>query len=1023
MNLVKQQKLHYKDEKSDKVYEVEMFHLQNDEYIVNFRYGRRGNRLTEGTKTVFPATKTVAEKVFDDLVNSKVKKGYHKVQSYNEEVPIAPTTKAESPAKATVLKYLKQHAAGEIPKTNWKLSRIIWRAGELKIAEAVIPVGSMLHRLKVQERYAAIWLLGRISNKESHEILSKNELPEPAIDHYICKAALIKCKDQKSLASLKNDLPLDFKNLYESKKFVGFTDQLNAYLFKRQTEQVDLLWNAYLLSINNPPLKTLLLEVLKNVPLVPNYWKYIRYIFKASEMIEDAEVFALLASSIQKADSHHSSPEWGNSIWHSGKKYNLPTEYQKSNSGLAFSNRTKKYFTRRIVRRLKQAGEDGQELYCAIGAEILSYYSESDRINHPNLYTYEYNPETRRYTNIIRKYHNLAHVPFIYYLLFSKGNRLEISGINKFMYAGEAVEQTVDEAAHIDLWNKYPKYAAKLLVKGRIKEATNFAMSILKDQANLKDLFSNDDLVAMVQHPFPEVLNFAIDLIRSKYNSSDPNTELIIELIRSDKNVAIDLAIELINQNQDPFIANAEFVKAAIITSNEPLQNWVQTNISESSFTKEENNSIIDHVLKFYQSLEDEKVSSKSVDSFVHCFKDNLAELQMDYILALLDSEKFQLQLLAGKLININNTAPADLPGDIMYRMIASPHEAIRAQGTELLSKLSDKELIKKEDFLVGMATCDQHDLRIKAGDLIGRLSKIEKEFKDSVFLKLYPHLMENHEEEEFSPDVWTIIETHLSDCLPLVMPNIEAVLKDDHRETHLLAAQLIDKHSDLAKWPVEHIALLGNHDMKYLREVAYKYYEGNVSRMKYETEASIKLFNTEWTETNDFACQYFDTNFTEKEWEPALIINLCDNVRPEVQDYGTRVLGKFFKEEHGIKYLTDLSEHPDATIQLYTTNYLDRYAFNNMDMLVKLKPYFKRILGAINVKSVAKQRVYAFLEKQAMEGEVYGRFVADLLQDFIGTIAILDKQRCALMLYKIENKYKEMSNRIERVPIEIRNK
>ncbi|MEL6987677.1 MAG: hypothetical protein AAGK97_07570, partial [Bacteroidota bacterium] len=68
MELVKQQKLHYRDEKSDKVYEVELYHIQGNEFIVNFRYGRRGSTLKEGTKTVFPVNREKAETVFADLV-------------------------------------------------------------------------------------------------------------------------------------------------------------------------------------------------------------------------------------------------------------------------------------------------------------------------------------------------------------------------------------------------------------------------------------------------------------------------------------------------------------------------------------------------------------------------------------------------------------------------------------------------------------------------------------------------------------------------------------------------------------------------------------------------------------------------------------------------------------------------------------------------------------------------------------------------------------------------------------------
>ncbi len=67
--------LHFREGSSDKVYQAAI-ESQNDGYLVSFAYGRRGSTLTTGTKTPQPVPLEQARKVFDKLVQSKLRKGY-----------------------------------------------------------------------------------------------------------------------------------------------------------------------------------------------------------------------------------------------------------------------------------------------------------------------------------------------------------------------------------------------------------------------------------------------------------------------------------------------------------------------------------------------------------------------------------------------------------------------------------------------------------------------------------------------------------------------------------------------------------------------------------------------------------------------------------------------------------------------------------------------------------------------------------------------------------------------------------
>ena len=67
--------LHYRDERSDKVYRVAI-EPRADGYVVNFAFGRSGSTLTTGTKTSCPLYFDAAQKIYDRVVKEKIAKGY-----------------------------------------------------------------------------------------------------------------------------------------------------------------------------------------------------------------------------------------------------------------------------------------------------------------------------------------------------------------------------------------------------------------------------------------------------------------------------------------------------------------------------------------------------------------------------------------------------------------------------------------------------------------------------------------------------------------------------------------------------------------------------------------------------------------------------------------------------------------------------------------------------------------------------------------------------------------------------------
>ncbi|HLM45403.1 MAG TPA: WGR domain-containing protein, partial [Myxococcaceae bacterium] len=90
MRVLEQAMLLFQEGKSDKVYEVDLLEVSPGQCVVNFRYGRRGTALKDGSKTPVPVPQAEARRVFDKLVQSKLDTGYVRAGHPSTGLPPAP---------------------------------------------------------------------------------------------------------------------------------------------------------------------------------------------------------------------------------------------------------------------------------------------------------------------------------------------------------------------------------------------------------------------------------------------------------------------------------------------------------------------------------------------------------------------------------------------------------------------------------------------------------------------------------------------------------------------------------------------------------------------------------------------------------------------------------------------------------------------------------------------------------------------------------------------------------------------
>lgn len=253
MKLIHHSVLLFQAGSSDKIYEAELLELADNQYIVNFRYGRRGSNLKQDSKTKQPVGLTEAEKIFKSLLVSKINKGYRLIQGFDPLTTTDPAHSAAQPAhnSGDVRAILLQHLSSFLeaaPKSfekdfhlnRHRLSRCLWQIGQLRMAEAVPLILELYQQWPASKNtekhlavlnYTLVWLMGRIGDARFLPLIEEMALRLPDNQQYLIEAARLsiwnEAQRQKHFTLMQNqqrsiaELIAQFDEIAEFNQFKG----------------------------------------------------------------------------------------------------------------------------------------------------------------------------------------------------------------------------------------------------------------------------------------------------------------------------------------------------------------------------------------------------------------------------------------------------------------------------------------------------------------------------------------------------------------------------------------------------------------------------------------------------------------------------------------------------------------------------------------------------------------------------------------------------------------------------------
>ncbi|MGB3641031.1 MAG: WGR domain-containing protein, partial [Rivularia sp. (in: cyanobacteria)] len=901
MKLIKRKTLHYQKDASDKVYEVDLCEVAEDKYLVNFRYGRRGANLKEGTKTTQPVALTKAEQVFDKLVGEKTRKGYVDVSASSVTTPTQPVATVDNPRIQAILNRL----ADDKPST-WKLERVIWKAGELKITEATPLLINLLGTGEDLRDYCIAWALGwcneNSNDQNAVDALTKlyeNDQTSEFVSRIAFEATLKICDDEKK-AELQKEaiefLPSFFQDLLKQGSSDDFTTELNAYLADCDYEDFEILEIIY--EIDNEVVRPGLIEIISKAPFQPNYFQRIRHIFKMAEYRLDAEVFGILAYRFEKKRGNFDSKyyvqlengeilgqNWGFYDYKTGyferKTNQIVEEFQKPTSRIAYSNKTREYLRRRVWKTLEKLGQENNPDYVKIAVAVLLQYSDTDGIQ-------------SFYPNAFANYLTFNHI------LYENSPRYRLKNdkkawILKRDYQPRDAEPTDREEAFPQLWEQQPEALLKLLLESECNPIHNFAVKGLRSCNKFIASINIDTIIQLVNKPYEVTAQLGFELALLNYESSNPNKNIIIALANCLSERARNQAYKWIEEKQDYFLEDSSFITALVISNHSETRQFAKHFLSKANINDSTAQIIIGKILAELLSLSllnKEESTEVSLPLFnkeglgevselikevseilLLTFPSQLRILNLNVINDLLTHPIIEIQELGARIL-LNHEIPAkDLPAHIIESLLASENEQLRILGIRLFGQLPDDKLINEErELIIAIAINHNSEIRNAIKPVIKRLAAANPDFtvdiaSDFIEILLTP---EKHE------GVHSFLVNLLKE-LPRWMTSISKettlqLLKTKTSAPQELGGLLLSANYQtwIEEFTTSEIVKLSNHEVAAVRNASHQMLSQILNRLRADSQemvAAVRMLEAKWQDSRNFAFNLFTTEFGENEF------------------------------------------------------------------------------------------------------------------------------------------------------------
>lgn len=741
MQLIKRTTLLYQAGSSDKVYEVDLCQTSENRYLVNFRYGRRGTNLKEGSKTVQAVPLAEAQRVFDKLVSSQIQKGYRDVTQ--EPIIDAPQATLQGTIDVPVTLNARHQAIlnrlANRDNRKWPLERAIWRTGELKIREAIPLLIPLIATGEPLRDYCIAWALGWCGDESAIPHVRRLSQDKSVADFVrrIAWEALFKLSDEPTRAVMRSEkieqLPSELRSLAGSGSAEAFATALHTYLNSGDYRQFAVLNTLY--QIDNEYVRPALLDILCDTPLKPNYFQRIRHIFKMAEYRHDAEVFGILAYAFDKKPGTFNNKRTG---WYydslrrryrrSGQR-RYSEELKSPQSNKAYSNQTREYLRRRVWDTLATLGEESDSDYINLAVSVLLQYSDADSQEAKQSTSTRWNQQRRSYDSFSTDWDTYAACLTFNHILYENSPRY-VSHPKAWRcregYKPGDSEPKVREEAFPELWQQNPAALLQLLLESDCRPVHHFAVKAIRDCQQFCNQLDVNTLIKLLNKPYPVTAQLGFELASDRFNPAQPNRELVMAVANCVLHEARAQAYRWIEAGREYFFEFSDFIAGLVTSQQADTRAFARRLLSSSILSDATARVLIGRIIAALLALEPTQtdMAREIGETLLISFTPWLRNLGFGVIFDLLRHPMPEIQELGARILLNHETRAVDLPPELIESLLASPYELVRGIGVRIFGQLPDEKLMGDRMLIVAMAINAVADIRNAIRPVIRRLAK-----------------------------------------------------------------------------------------------------------------------------------------------------------------------------------------------------------------------------------------------------------------------------------------------------------
>jgi hypothetical protein len=1025
MKVIQKSLLHYQKGQSNKVYNIYLVELEEGGYLVNFEYGRTGGNLKSGTKTPQPVELAKAQKLYDSLALSKIKKDYHLLEGYdskNKREKKERNTLDSERYKAQLLDKIER--AGVIkerkfaPIDNYPISRLIYRLGELKISEAKEKIITLYEQSQEEERafyYAVAWSLGRFQDPSLRPWLESLRSHLDASASYVVEEALLKFHEPKELEALHQlSLPAPhqlstpqsiFDTIDQSNRDIAQIyenyQMMDDYYYRREKAQLktkiitklslidEIYLKIYLLALDNASAREVLLQLLPQLPIYKENFSLFRRLYKMAEFRDDYEVIAKLITHLES------------------KKMACFQSYNyHNNSSVRSVGCSRLYFKKRLLRKLKDLARHDPWGYVTLSKEILlslNGYEEAFKAFKREYYQYNYS--TYSYTTIRKLFDPFAIHISLMYILFANGQRYMITPSKKYWeIANKSIKDEHNTHAHPALWNQYPYLSLEILALSKVEIVQKFAYELLQSQPlQIQDQIiqeaSIEMLLPLLSLHYQEGRKLFFERLKTRYLLTKEKAILRAFLSSSDTKIEA-FGLQVIAQHPH-YLADAPFVVSFILSLSMQGVELLLPHFDTIDNQREIGQMLLS-LLNTNPTLSQEERSrwKKLLTHFAPYFT-------IEDIAPLFEIKEINDPLLLiAQLIREDSFGALEFPLHLKEKIAQFDHPEMVATTIALLAKLNHADLIKLHPSLVDFLFSDDASIRQEASKLLALLGATPN--PASIILKTLLEKLFRGQNEEIEEGIVTLTAQLYQGFEGIDHSQTYRLLTAKSRVAQRVGALLLQPrkahHFSIKQW-----AILANNRLFEVRQWAWRAYESHPAQIKEALPKSLLIFDTLWEDTRAFAIGYF----ASFELSTSDIIAIADSIYEEVQRFAKeQILTKNFDRE---QLLSHLAQHPSATIQTLLCDLILQDI--RPQEILELESYFSTILYGVNRHRIAKNRILSLLYEH-IEHEPIAQLFGRLASIHASSMVWADKSLYIQAMQTIAHHHNHIDLPLEEVSI-----